>query len=81
MIVNNTVANPNLIQPLKPGVGLVIHLATKLLGGRGTVISATIVDGREFATSKKVENLPGQKEPETSYHGASYRPVLGDVIA
>jgi O-acetylhomoserine (thiol)-lyase len=70
-----------LIRPLEHGADIVIHSATKFLGGHGTVIGGVIVDGGKFAWSKNVEKFPGLTEPDPSYHGASYTTVLGDAIA
>ena len=81
LIVDNTVATPYLIRPLEHGADIVIHSATKFLGGHGTVIGGVIVDGGKFEWSKNVEKFPGLTEPDPSYHGASYTTVLGDAIA
>ena len=81
LIVDNTIATPYLIQPLKHGADIVIHSATKFLGGHGAVIGGIIVDGGKFEWSKNVEKFPGLTEPDPSYHGASYTTVLGDAIA
>jgi O-acetylhomoserine (thiol)-lyase len=81
LIVDNTIATPYLIQPLKHGADIVVHSATKFLGGHGTVLGGVIVDGGKFAWSKNVEKFPGLTEPDPSYHGASYTTVLGDAIA
>jgi O-acetylhomoserine (thiol)-lyase len=81
LIVDNTIATPYLIRPIEHGADIVIHSATKFLGGHGTVIGGVIVDGGKFAWSKNVEKFPGLTEPDPSYHGASYTTVLGDAIA
>ncbi|MFM6967446.1 MAG: O-acetylhomoserine aminocarboxypropyltransferase/cysteine synthase family protein, partial [Microbacteriaceae bacterium] len=81
LIVDNTVATPYLIQPLKHGADIVVHSATKFLAGHGTVVAGAIVDGGKFAWSKNVEKFPGLTEPDPSYHGASFTTVLGDGIA
>lgn len=81
LIVDNTIATPYLIRPLEHGADIVIHSATKFLGGHGTVIGGVIVDGGKFEWSKNVEKFPGLTEPDPSYHGASYTTVLGDAIA
>ena len=80
-IVDNTVASPYLLRPLEHGADIVVHSATKFLGGHGTVIAGAIVDGGKFPWSKHVEKFPGLTEPDPSYHGASYTGVLGDPIA
>lgn len=81
LIVDNTIATPYLIRPFEFGADIVVHSATKFLGGHGTVIGGVIVDGGKFAWSKNVEKFPGLTEPDPSYHGASYTTVLGDAIA
>ena len=81
LIVDNTIATPYLIRPLEHGADIIVHSATKFLGGHGTVIAGVIVDGGKFEWSKNVEKFPGLTEPDPSYHGASYTTVLGDSIA
>jgi O-acetylhomoserine (thiol)-lyase len=81
LIVDNTIATPYLIRPFEHGADIVVHSATKFLGGHGTVIGGVIVDGGKFEWSKNVEKFPGLTEPDPSYHGASYTTVLGDAIA
>jgi O-acetylhomoserine (thiol)-lyase len=81
LIVDNTIATPYLIRPIDFGADIVVHSATKFLGGHGTVIGGVIVDGGKFAWSQNVEKFPGLTEPDPSYHGASYTTVLGDAIA
>ncbi|HNP16207.1 MAG: bifunctional o-acetylhomoserine/o-acetylserine sulfhydrylase [Cryobacterium sp.] len=81
LIVDNTIATPYLIRPFEHGADIVVHSATKFLGGHGTVMAGVIVDGGKFAWSKNVEKFPGLTEPDPSYHGASYTSVLGDGIA
>ncbi|MGW9182012.1 bifunctional o-acetylhomoserine/o-acetylserine sulfhydrylase [Agromyces sp. NPDC055661] len=81
LIVDNTIATPYLIRPFEHGADIVIHSATKFLGGHGTVIGGVIVDGGRFEWSKNVEKFPGLTEPDPSYHGASYTAAVGDAIA
>ncbi|MHA6668877.1 bifunctional o-acetylhomoserine/o-acetylserine sulfhydrylase [Homoserinimonas sp. A447] len=81
LIADNTIATPFLIRPLEHGADIVVHSATKFLGGHGTVMGGVIVDGGKFEWSKNVEKFPGLTEPDPSYHGASYTTVLGDAIA
>jgi O-acetylhomoserine (thiol)-lyase len=81
LIVDNTIATPYLIRPFEFGADVVVHSATKFLGGHGTVIAGVIVDGGKFAWSENVDKFPGLTEPDPSYHGASYTAVLGDAIA
>ena len=81
LIVDNTIATPYLIRPFEHGADLIVHSATKFLGGHGTIIGGVLVDGGRFEWSKNVEKFPGLTEPDPSYHGASYTTVLGDGIA
>ncbi len=81
LIVDNTIATPYLIRPFEHGADIIVHSATKFLGGHGTVMGGIIVDGGKFEWSKNVERFPGLTEPDPSYHGASYTTVLGDGIA
>jgi O-acetylhomoserine (thiol)-lyase len=81
LIVDNTIATPYLVRPFEHGADIVVHSATKFLGGHGTVMGGIIVDGGKFEWSKNVEKFPGLTEPDPSYHGASYTTVLGDGIA
>lgn len=81
LIVDNTIATPYLIRPFEHGADIVIHSATKFLGGHGTVIGGVIVDGGRFEWSKNVEKFPGLTEPDPSYHGASYTAAVGDALA
>jgi O-acetylhomoserine (thiol)-lyase len=80
LMVDNTVATPYLIQPLKHGADIVIHSATKFLGGHGTVVAGAIVDGGKFEWSKS-DKFPGLTEPDPSYHDVVYTAALGDGIA
>ncbi|MBT2500232.1 bifunctional o-acetylhomoserine/o-acetylserine sulfhydrylase [Agromyces sp. ISL-38] len=81
LIVDNTIATPYLIRPFEHGADIVVHSATKFLGGHGTVIGGIIVDGGTFEWSKNVEKFPGLTEPDPSYHGASYTAAVGDALA
>ena len=81
LIVDNTIATPYLIRPFEHGADIVVHSATKYLGGHGVVIGGVVVDGGTFEWSKNVEKFPGLTEPDPSYHGASYTAAVGDPIA
>ena len=80
LIVDNTVATPYLIKPLEHGADIVVHSATKFLGGHGTVVAGAIVDGGKFEWSKS-DKFPGLTQPDPSYHGVVYTDALGDGIA
>ncbi|WP_308468204.1 bifunctional o-acetylhomoserine/o-acetylserine sulfhydrylase [Rathayibacter soli] len=81
LIVDNTIATPFLLRPLEHGADIVVHAATKFLGGHGTVIAGVIVDGGHFEWSKNVEKFPGLTLPDESYHGVSYTAAVGDGLA
>jgi O-acetylhomoserine (thiol)-lyase len=81
LIVDNTIATPYLIRPFEHGADIVVHSATKFLGGHGTTIGGIIVDGGKFEWSKNVQKFPGLTEPDPSYHGASYTAAVGDGLA
>jgi O-acetylhomoserine (thiol)-lyase len=70
LIVDNTVATPYLIQPLAHGADIVVHSATKYLGGHGAAIAGVIVDGGKFDWTGG--RFPGFTEPDPSYHGVVY---------
>ena len=80
LIVDNTVATPYLIKPLEHGADIVVHSATKFLGGHGTVVAGAIVDGGKFEWSKS-DKFPGLTQADPSYHGVVYTEALGDGIA
>lgn len=81
LIVDNTIATPYLIRPFEHGADIIVHSATKFLGGHGTVIGGVIVDGGTFEWTKNVAKFPGLTEPDPSYHGASYTTAVGDGLA
>ncbi|OKH83004.1 hypothetical protein EB75_10855 [Mycobacterium sp. ST-F2] len=70
LIVDNTVATPYLIQPLAHGADIVVHSATKYLGGHGSAIAGVIVDGGNFDWTNG--KFPGFTEPDPSYHGVVF---------
>ncbi|MDA3039462.1 MAG: bifunctional o-acetylhomoserine/o-acetylserine sulfhydrylase [Actinomycetota bacterium] len=76
LIIDNTVASPYLIRPLEWGADIVVHSATKFLGGHGTSIAGVIVDGGSFEFSD-AERFPNYNSPDPSYHGLQYWPMLG----
>ncbi|MAT60805.1 MAG: bifunctional o-acetylhomoserine/o-acetylserine sulfhydrylase [Micrococcales bacterium] len=77
LVVDNTVATPYLIQPLKWGADIVIHSATKYIGGHGTAVAGVIVDGGTFDYGKYPERYPNYNQPDPSYHGLVYAQDLG----
>lgn len=76
LIVDNTVATPYLIRPFEWGADIVVHSATKFIGGHGTSIGGVIVDGGSFDFSAN-DKFPQFTEPDQSYHGLAYWPALG----
>ena len=70
LIVDNTIATPYLIQPLAHGADIVVHSATKYLGGHGTAIAGVIVDGGTF--DWRSGKFPGFTNPDPSYHGVVF---------
>jgi O-acetylhomoserine (thiol)-lyase len=70
LIVDNTVATPYLIQPIAHGADIVVHSATKYLGGHGAAIAGVIVDGGTFDWTQG--RFPGFTTPDPSYHGVVY---------
>ena len=70
LIVDNTIATPYLIQPIAHGADIVVHSATKYLGGHGTAIAGVIVDGGTFDWTQG--RHPGFTVPDPSYHGVVF---------
>ena len=77
LVVDNTVATPYLIRPLEWGADIVVHSATKYLGGHGTSIAGVIVDGGTFDYAADPEKFPNYNQPDASYHGLVYARDLG----
>jgi len=77
LIVDNTVATPYLIRPLEWGADVVVHSATKYLGGHGTSIAGVIVDGGTFDYAQDPARYPSFNEPDPSYNGLVYARDLG----
>ncbi|KLR62024.1 O-acetylhomoserine sulfhydrylase [Actinobacteria bacterium IMCC26207] len=76
LIIDNTIATPYLLNPLAHGADIVVHSATKFIGGHGTAIVGAIVDGGSFDFSAN-DKFPQFTEPDPSYHGLAYWPALG----
>ena len=77
LVIDNTVATPYLINPLAWGADVVVHSATKYLGGHGTAIAGAIVDGGSFDYAQYPERFPNYNQPDPSYHGLVYARDLG----
>ncbi len=78
LIVDNTLSTPYLIRPLEWGADVVVHSATKYLGGHGTAIAGVIVDGGKFDYTKDPAKFPGFNTPDPSYNGLVYGRDLGE---
>jgi O-acetylhomoserine (thiol)-lyase len=77
LVVDNTVATPYLCRPVEHGADIVVHSATKFIGGHGTVIAGIVVDGGTFDFGAHAARFPGFTEPDPSYGGIRYWPALG----
>ncbi|HEY5348832.1 MAG TPA: O-acetylhomoserine aminocarboxypropyltransferase/cysteine synthase [Candidatus Lustribacter sp.] len=77
LIVDNTMATPILVRPIEHGADVVVHSATKFIGGHGTSIGGLIVDGGKFDWSNG--KFPELIEPDPSYHGARYVASFGPL--
>jgi len=75
-IVDNTFGTPYLIRPLEHGADIVVHSATKFLGGHGTSLGGVIVDGGKFDW-KQNEKFPTLSKPDPSYHGIVFADAVG----
>lgn len=78
LIVDNTVPTPYLFKPFDFGVDIVVHSATKFLGGHGTSIAGVIVDSGKFDWAKSGK-FPNLTEPDPSYHGISFTETFGNA--
>ncbi len=77
LIVDNTVATPYLIRPIEWGADIVVHSATKYIGGHGTAIAGAIIDSGNFDYAQYPERFPNYNQPDPSYHGLVYARDLG----
>ncbi|WP_148411042.1 O-acetylhomoserine aminocarboxypropyltransferase/cysteine synthase family protein [Murimonas intestini] len=76
LVVDSTFATPYLLRPLEHGADIVVHSATKFIGGHGTTIGGVIIDGGKFDWEASGK-FPSLTEPNPSYHGASFTKVAG----
>lgn len=79
VIVDNTTATPFLCRPIEHGADIVVHSATKYIGGHGTTVGGVIVDSGTFPWAKHANRFPLLNEPDVSYHGVSYTRDVGDA--
>ena len=78
VIVDNTFATPFLFRPLEHGADIVVHSATKFIGGHGTVMGGVIVDGGRFDWTQN-DKFPGLSKPNPSYHGIVFTQAVGNI--
>lgn len=78
LIIDNTFATPYLLRPLEHGADIVVHSATKFIGGHGTVMGGVIVDGGTFNWAQN-DKFPGLSKPNPSYHGVVFTQAAGNL--
>lgn len=78
LIIDNTFGTPYLIKPIEFGADIVVHSATKFIGGHGTSIGGIIVDSGNFDWAGS-DKFPGLTEPDPSYHGIKYVEAVGPI--
>ncbi|AUS24747.1 homocysteine synthase [Paenibacillus polymyxa] len=78
LIVDNTFPSPYLLRPIEHGADIVVHSATKFIGGHGTSLGGVIVDSGKFDW-KASGRFPGLTEPDPSYHGVVYTEAVGPI--
>lgn len=78
LIVDNTIPSPYLLRPIDFGADIVVHSATKFIGGHGNAIGGVIVDSGKFDWNKSGK-FPGLTEPDPSYHGLIYTEEAGEA--
>ena len=79
LIVDNTFATPYLLRPIEHGADVVVHSATKFIGGHGTAIGGVIIDSGKFDWAAAGDKFPGLTKPNPCYHGAVYTQVAGNL--
>ena len=79
LIVDNTVATPYLLRPIEFGADIVVHSATKYMGGHGTTVAGVIVDSGKFDWKKNAAKFPQYNTPDPSYGGLVYAEALGEL--
>lgn len=78
LIVDNTFATPFLLRPIEHGADIVVHSATKFIGGHGTVMGGVVVDSGKFDWAQN-DRFPGLSKPNPSYHGIVFTEVCGNL--
>ena len=77
LIIDNTFGTPFLIRPIEHGADIVVHSATKFIGGHGSSLGGVIVDGGSFDWKANADKFPSLAKPDPSYHGAIFADVAG----
>ena len=77
LIVDNTFGTPFLIRPIEHGADVVVHSATKFIGGHGSSLGGVIVDAGKFDYKAHADKYPSLAQPDPSYHGAVFADVAG----
>ena len=77
VIVDNTFGTPYLIRPIEHGADIVVHSATKFIGGHGSSLGGVIIDGGKFDWKANADKYPALAKPDPSYHGAVFADVAG----
>jgi O-acetylhomoserine (thiol)-lyase len=79
LIVDNTTPTPYLVRPFDHGADVIVHSATKYIGGHGTSIGGVIVDSGKFDWAAHAERYPGLTTPDPAYHGAVWTEAAGEL--
>mgnify|MGYP001161748336 CR=1 FL=1 len=77
LVIDNTFGTPYLIRPIEHGADIVVHSATKFIGGHGSSLGGVIVDGGKFDWKANADKFPTLAKPDPSYHGAVFADVAG----
>ena len=78
LIVDSTFATPYLLRPIEHGADIVVHSATKFIGGHGTVMGGVVIDGGKFDWAQN-DKFPGLSKPNLSYHGVVFSEACGNL--
>ena len=78
LIIDNTFATPFLLRPIEYGADVVVHSATKFIGGHGTVMGGAVVDSGKFDWAQN-DKFPGLSKPNPSYHGVVFTEAVGNL--
>ncbi|MDD6345837.1 MAG: O-acetylhomoserine aminocarboxypropyltransferase/cysteine synthase [Oscillospiraceae bacterium] len=78
LIVDNTFATPYYLRPIEHGADIVVHSATKFIGGHGTVMGGVVIDSGKFDWAQN-DKFPGLSKPNPSYHGVIFTEACGNI--